>query len=319
MPGDRRPTLQPPAMASCGLARLLTALFLFFGVTLGGCSRTEPAPMPQYATQPPSAQQHPHLIFAVHPLYNPQTLHQKYLPLMHYLEQHVPGARFDLEASVNYTGFEDKLMRREPDFALPNPYEAVQAWDWGYHVIAKMAGDDNFRGVLIVRKDSAVKEAKDLIGKTVSYPAPTALAATMLTQLYLQDHGVDVLTQTKSQYVGTHTSVLMNAYLGLSAAGATSPRGWAFFQQAYPKEASEMQALWRTPALIQNPVMARADLPAPLVQQVRTALLQLNQSVEGQQVVAQLDIEGFEAAEDAQYKPVAAFAQAYKSRVRKEQ
>ncbi|MEZ4694041.1 MAG: PhnD/SsuA/transferrin family substrate-binding protein [Aliarcobacter sp.] len=49
-------------------------------------------------------------------------------------------------------------------------------------VFAKMGDDENFRGIFLVRKDSGIKNFEDLKGKKISYPAPTALAATILPQ-----------------------------------------------------------------------------------------------------------------------------------------
>ena len=43
-----------------------------------------------------------------------------------------------------------------------------------------MADDNNFRGIFIVRKDTNIQQVSDIKNKTVSYPAPTALAATMM-------------------------------------------------------------------------------------------------------------------------------------------
>jgi len=38
-----------------------------------------------------------------------------------------------------------------------------------------------------------VRQVSDLKGKAVSFPAPTALAAAIMPQYYLQTHGIDVM------------------------------------------------------------------------------------------------------------------------------
>ncbi len=40
-----------------------------------------------------------------------------------------------------------------------------------------MSDDNNFRGIILVRKDSGIKKLTDLKGKAESFPTPTALAA----------------------------------------------------------------------------------------------------------------------------------------------
>ena len=85
-------------------------------------------------------------------------------------------------------------------------------------------GDDNkFAGIILVRRDSGINKLSDLKGKKVSYPARTALAATMMPQYYFQTHGLDVNRDIENLYVGSQESSIMNVYLGNVAAGATWP------------------------------------------------------------------------------------------------
>lgn len=285
---------------------------------LAACSRDEAAPTPQYTSQPAQADQRTHYVFAIHPLQNPQLLHQKFEPLMAYLAKQIPGAAFDLETSNDYADYERKLREGKSHFSLPNPYHATLARDWGYHVIAKMGNDDLFRGVFIVRKDSPVKTPADLRGKVVAYPAPTALAAAMMPQLFLQKNGVDVETDLKNQYVGTHNSSIMNAYLRQSAASATWPVAWSAFQQSNPQEAAELKVIWQTPTLIQNAIIARNDVAPAVVGQVSQVLTTLQTHSEGQKLLAQIDTASFVAASDQDFEVVRVFLKEFNTLVKKQ-
>lgn len=284
---------------------------------LAGCGRETPVQGPQYADKASTEDKKQHFVFAVHPLHNPQLLHQKFEPLMRYLSAHIPGTEFDLDASNNYADYEQKLKQRLPHFSLPNPYHATLARDWGYRVMAKMGNDEVFRGIFLVRKESPIKVPTDLKGKVVAYPAPTALAAAMMPQLYLQTHGVDVETQLDNQYVGTHNSSIMNAYLGQSAASATWPVAWNAFQKANPKEAAELKVIWQTPKLIQNAVIVRNDVPAELVGQVSKLLTTLQDSAEGRALLEGIDTTSFEASDDRQFDVVVDFLKEYNTKVKK--
>ncbi len=287
-------------------------------VLLAGCGREEPVQAPRYADRPPVADSLTHYIFTVHPLHNPQLLHQKFQPLMQYLDSRIAGVQFDLDASSDYADYERKLREGKSHFSLPNPYHAALARDWGYHVIAKMSNDTLFRGVFVVRKDSPVREPADLRGKVVSYPAPTALAAAMMPQLYLQDHGIDVETELTNRYVGTHNSAIMNAYLGQSAVGVTWPVAWKSFQQANPKEAAELYVIWQTPTLIQNAIIARNDVPPDLTEKVRQLLVGLQDTPAGREILARIDTSSFETADDQRFDVVLAFLKEFRTRVKKE-
>jgi phosphonate transport system substrate-binding protein len=285
---------------------------------LAACNRADDVARPEYGAAPLAHDAKTHYTFTIHPLHNPQLLHQKFDPLMDYLSAQMPQVVFDLQTSNDYADFEQKLRDGGPQFALPNPYHATLARDWGYHVVAKMANDEVFRGVIIVRKDSPLQQVADLKGKVVAYPAPTALAAAMLPQLFLQKNGIDVQTELHNKYVGTHNSALMNVYLRESDAGATWPVAWMAFQQSNPREAADLKLMWQTPTLIQNAIIARNDVPADVVSSVTTLLTHLQDSPEGQGLLQGIETEGFVHATDEDFEVVRTFLKEYNSQVKKQ-
>ncbi len=188
---------------------MLTGLLL----TLIGCTdNSEQSYAPVFVEHKTSIK---HYQFAIHPLHNPTRLYAVFNPLINYLNQNIKGSEFSMEASKSYADFNNKLQNQSIAFALPNPYQTLLAIDKGYQVIAKMGDDENFKGIFLVRKDSNIKHPTDLKGKVVSYPAPTALAATMLPQDYLQNNGINVITDIKNEYVGSQESSIMNVFGGL--------------------------------------------------------------------------------------------------------
>jgi phosphonate transport system substrate-binding protein len=300
------------------LAYLRLALLLAATLLLSACGKEAPVAEIRYDTKPATSDGKPHAIFLVHPLYNPQRLHQKFQPVMAYLGRHIPGTVFDLETANDYADFERKLKEHRADFALPNPYHATLAQDWDYHVIAKMGDDSVFKGIFVVRKDSPIKLPADLKGKVVAYPAPTALAAAMMPQLYLQKHGVDVQTEISNIYVGTHNSSIMNAYLKQSAVSATWPVAWKAFQQSNPAEAAELRVIWETPILIQNAIIARNDVPVELDAKVTQLLTTLQDSDEGRQLLAGIDTSSFVPAKNQDFDVVRRFIKEYNTAVQKQ-
>jgi phosphonate transport system substrate-binding protein len=255
-------------------------------------------------------------VFGVHPLHNPQRLFAVYGPIADYLAAHMPGAHFRLEASRNYPEFDRKLYGRGFHFALPNPYQTVRAIDFGYLVFGKMADDDNFRGIILVRRDSGIEKVTDLKGKTVSYPAPTALAATMMPQYYLQTHGLDVNRDIRNVYVGSQESSILNVYHGFVAAGATWPTPWLAFQEQYPDKAKELEVKWLTGPLPNNGLIVRDDVPKDVADKVAALLFSLQDSEEGRKLLAPVPLSRFEPATDATYAPVRDFVRRFSAEVR---
>ncbi|MGF1694761.1 phosphate/phosphite/phosphonate ABC transporter substrate-binding protein [Vibrio lamellibrachiae] len=256
-------------------------------------------------------------IVGVHPLHNPQRLHEVFSPLMKYLNDNSDGVTFRLEASRNYASFDKKLADKKFHFSLPNPFQTINAIDDGYRVFAKMGDDQNFRGIILIRKDSDINTPADLIGKPVSYPAPTALAATMMPQLYLQQNGVEVMEELDNHYVGSQESSIMNVYLGTTVAASTWPPPWRALSKERPELAEELIVKWKTEPLINNSFVVRKDIPKAMVEQVAELLIGLHEDSEGQKILQRIELSKFELATDETYQVIRDFIKTYDKQVKK--
>lgn len=276
------------------------------------CGRQTASPAPGYRATPPTALPREY-VFGVHPLHNPRRLDATFGPLTAHLAR-ATGVRLRLEASRSYPAFDEKLAARVFDFALPNPYQTLASLEHGYGVIAKMGDDQNFRGILLVRRDGA-QELSALAGTRIAFPAPTALAATMMPQLYLQRHGLLAYRDYQPVYVGSQDSSIMSVYLGDVAAAATWPPPWRALSHERPELARELEVRWQTDSLLNNGVVARDDVPPAVSAAFAAALVHLHESDEGRALLAKLELSRFEAATAQTYQPVRAFLQEYQREV----
>lgn len=269
---------------------------------------------PRYTRK--AADPRPEYVFAVHPLHNPVRLFDVYGPIIDRIRAECPDLRIRLEASKDYHAFEEKLAARTVHFALPNPYQTLLSQASGYRVFGKMGDDHHFRGIILVRRDSGIDSIGDLKGKAISYPAPTALAATLMPQYYLRTHGLDVTRDTRSVYVGTQESVIMNVYLKLTDAGATWPVPWLTFLQEHPREAAMLTVKWQTGTLPNNGLVVRDDVPEDVARRVGRALFSLHRDPEGRRLLARIPLSRFEPATADTYAPVRAFMKHFTGQVR---
>lgn len=249
-------------------------------------------------------------VFGIHPYTNPQDLFDAYAPIMRYLEQKLPGSRFEVEASRDYPDYEAKLAARRFHFSLPNPAQAVASFEHGYRVIAKMTPDEDFRGLFIARADDAPASPKELAGKTVCFTSATALAGTLQPLMWLHDQGVDVKS-LKIKYVGSQFSSILNAWSGeYDACGSTS-RFFRTWSRNNPDKIRDIKLLWRTPSLPHNAVIARDDVPADVASKVARALAGLDKDPAVDQSQFRIDQQHFELADNGAYKPVVDFLRRY--------
>jgi phosphonate transport system substrate-binding protein len=308
---DRR-----PAELRCGW--LGAALWLAAILFLHGCGRNDPQEgyRPEFGKQSHAKTQvGKTYLFGVHPLHNPDRLFQVYGPLVDLLNTRIPEAHFALEASRDYDEYDRKLYNRHFDLALPNPFQTLNSLRHGYRVFGKMGDDAMFRGIFIVRRDSGIRAIGDLKGKAVSFPAKSALAATMMPQYFLYRNGLPP-SAYETHYVGSQESSIMNVYLGNTAVGATWPPPWISFEKEHGEIARQLKVQWTTEPLVNNGLVARDDFPPVLLEKVAAVLFSLHDSPEGQATLARIPLSRFEAANDATYDPVRDFIQKFSSTVR---
>ncbi len=291
-------------------------ILAFAALLIAGCGKQqEEAYQPTFSQQDGTSSLKEYVV-GIHPLHNPKRLVELYGPVIDHLNATLPQARFRLEASRNYEEFDKKLYSGHFDFAMPNPYQTIRSLHHGYRVFGKMGDDEMFRGIILVRKDSGIRKVTDLKGKKISYPALTALAATMMPQYYLHTHGIDVNRDVENLYVGSQESSIMNVLRGHVAAGATWPVPWKTFQQENPKLAAQLEVKWQTESLPNNGWVVRNDVSPALAKAVGTALVGMSATQAGRAMLERLGITHFEHATNETYKPVQQYLKVFSETVR---
>lgn len=291
----------------------LSVLIVMFSL---GCSSSEEDSYKPLYSDTPVFMKNKVYIFGVHPLHNPKRLFEVYQPMVDYINARLIGSELRLEASRNYAAYDKKLFSGHFDFSLPNPYQTVTAASKAYKIFGKMADDENFRGIILVRKDSGIKKVTDLRGKTVSYPAPTALAATMMPQWYMYEHGLDINKDIKNSYVGSQESSILNVFLGKSAAASTWPPPWRAFIKERPEIAEQVEVKWETSHLPNNGLVARKDVPEELINTVSEIIFSLHKTPQGRLILSRMELSKYEKAEDSTYDSVRLFLKRFEKEVR---
>ncbi len=298
-----------------GSSLFVLPLVALLGLFVSGCSsESEDDYQPEFSAAPIAVDAL--YIFGIHPLHNPQRLFEVFGPLTDHLSDTIEGARFKVEASRDYASYDEKLYAQRFHFSLPNPFQTINAIDKGYRVFGKMGDDENFRGIILVRRDRGITDVTDLRGQSVSYPAPTALAATMLPQYFLHSHGIDVMKELDNRYVGSQESSIMNVYLGNVAAAATWPPPWRALSKERPELADALEVKWRTDPLPNNGLVVLPSVPEEIVKQVQKRLISLHEHAEGRRILARMELSRFEPADEATYQPVRDFVERFAREVR---
>jgi len=255
--------------------------------------------------------------FAVNPLYNPVKLGEVYQPLLEEFNKEIAGVTIELEASRDMAQFEQKIRSRQPEVIRPNPWQTLVAIQLGYHVVAMEGAAEDFKGLIIVRKDSGITQPTDLKGRSVSYPSPTSFSGAIMPQFFLQKNGVNVMTDIDNHYVGSQESSIMNVFLKLTAAGATWPLSWRAFMKEHPTEAAELKVIWETDSLINSSIMIRDDIQGKLQEDLVNFLIHLDKTGKGREILANIGIDRYRSASDRDYDVVRKYVDEFEKKVRR--
>ena len=296
------------------LGRGVLAGLLLASMLLAACSKPSSHALyaPSFVVAPAQAQITEYT-FGVSPTSNFRTMYEVFQPIIEHINGGLSDAKLVLEVTRGLDEHRQKLRTRHFAFALSNPYMTLRAAEsGGYRIIAKLGDDAAFHGAWAVRRDSGIAALSDLRGKTVSFPPKLALAGTMMTQLQLQQAGIDPRSDIRASYLGSHHASIMTVYSKTAAAGATWPLAWSTFQHLHPAEASELELRFPTEPLVNMGIVARTDVPPALVRRVAELLADMHKTEKGRALLAQVPATRFETAGDGQYRLVREFIAKYR-------
>lgn len=236
--------------------------------------------------------------FGVVPQFEPRKLSAIWSPILVELERRT-GFRLEMVGSARIPEFENEFENGRYDFAYMNPYHSLVAMRaQKYQPLVRDGGQQLF-GILVVAKDGPIKKITDLNGKTVAFPSPNALGASLLIRADLDRlHKIRI----SPLWVQTHTSAYLNAALGKVAAA-----GGVMSTLAQQPEAvrNKLTIIYETRRMMPHPVMAHPRVPAADREKLRQAFLDLSATPEGAELLAKVPIKQVIAATEGEYRELA--------------
>ena len=254
-----------------------------------------------FQTSPSGAGQTPKDVYSVGvvPQYETRRLHQVWRPILNYVEQQT-GYRLELIGSPTIPTFETEFLEGKFDFAYMNPYHVMLASDaQGYRPLVRDVGKSLY-GVLVVRKDGRIQSIKDLQNKTIAFPAPNALGASLQMRQELVDHfGIDF----HPHYVKTHDSVYLNVVLGAVDAGGGVQKT---LSRQTPDIRDKLKVIHSTTPVAPHPFSVHPRVAVSKAERVKHALLKLGETEAGRDLLAKVPILKIGDASMADYEPLRA-------------
>jgi phosphonate transport system substrate-binding protein len=265
-------------LCKCRAAVLLIGLSLLFQAWLA-----PPAHGAEYA-------------FGVVPQFDHRQLFAIWKPILDELGKRT-GLSFKVVLSPDIPSFEKEYLKGIYDFAYMNPYHLLKANQAvGYQPIIHDQAD--LFGILVVRRDSPLNNPADLNGRTIAFPSPNALGASLLMRADLSDLFHVRITPL---YVKSHDSVYLHVVKGLADAGGGVMRTLTE-QDDTIKEA--LKIIYVTRPMPSHPVASHPRVPGTDVEKIRRALLEMATTKEGLALLSKIPLNHPVPASLGDYTPM---------------
>lgn len=240
----------------------------------------------------------PRYTFGIVPQHSASELLREWGPILTYLSNKT-GIILDFATAKDIPTFEQRAKAGQYDFVYINPYAYSVIQRYGYQAFAKER-DKKLKGIIVVRHDSAYKTLRELNNMTFAFPAPTAFAAAIIPQAYLQSEGI----KFTPKYVSSHESVYMAVAKGLYPAGGGVMRTFNTMPEAVR---DKLRILWTTLGYTPHPFAAQHRVSQVVVDRLRAAMIAMDHDPEGKRLLSQISfVNGISAANDAEYNDVRA-------------
>lgn len=244
---------------------------------------------------------------AILPLYSPLTIYKRFDPLMKYLSEKT-GYEFKLVIPKDFEEFMKIIRNQEVHFSYQNPYvytllsreNKVKAINItvGEDCVKEesdICGGDKFRGVIIVRSDSEIRNLKDLIGKKILIVSPYSAGGFLSQKIYLEKKGFNLYRDFRIVDVKRQEKVIIGIYKGLGDAGFVRESALGVFGKEV--DLSKIRILAYTETLPNWPFSVVKASPE-LTKMVQTLLSELKDDY----ILKNLRIKEFRPAKDEDFK-----------------
>ena len=209
------------------------------------------------------------------------------------------GVHLVFKTATDIPTFEERMKNGEYDIAYMNPYHyTVFSKKPGYCAFAREK-DRKLVGIIVVNKENPAKTLSDLAGKTVTFPAPAAFAASILPRAEFTRQNIPI----DARFVSSHDSVYRGIAQGSFAAGGGIKRT---LEAMDPAIAGKLRILATTPAYVPHAFAAHPRVPVDSVAKVLAAMVSLSSDEAGRKLLSPLAFKGVTGAQDKEWNDIRA-------------
>ena len=193
------------------------------------------------------------------------------------------GYAFNISVPNNYIVVVEGLGSEKVDVAFVNTFGyllANERFQARALLKAERYGETTYKGQILVRANSSIKELKDLNGKKIAYTDPASTSGHILPKKLLADNGVK---PSEEVFAGKHDVVVTMVYQGQVDAGATyhspkDPSGKILDARIrvitqFPDVEEKVKILQLTDAIPNDPIVVRKGISAEMSEKIKEGFM----------------------------------------------
>ena len=234
---------------------------------------------------------------------------ERFKPLGAYLSKKT-GMEIKFTVLSRYGNLIESFEKEKMDGAFFGSFTGAAAiYKLGVIPLARPVNLDNtstYQGYIFVRKDSNIKDVKDMKGKRMAYVEKSTTAGYLFPLAYLREHGISSPDTFFREYyfTGSHDAAV-DAVLGRKAdVGAAKHSIYDRMKKDNPRIDQELVIIARSPSVPSNGLCVRRDLDEGLKKKLKDALLNIHNDPEGQAVLKKFGALKFIDTTAGDYEPV---------------
>ncbi|MEK7307841.1 MAG: phosphate/phosphite/phosphonate ABC transporter substrate-binding protein [Nitrospirota bacterium] len=289
------------------MGKALIIIFLCLTV-ISGCSKTETISPEEKKT---AVEEHPLLIGLI-PEQNVFKQLERYNPLADYLSKKI-GRKIELKVLTRYGNIIDNFVSLGLDGAFFGSFTYTMAHaKLGVEVLARplsIDGTSTYHGLIFARKDSGIKTAKDMKGKTFAFVDKATTAGYLLPIVYFKKNGIrNYKAYLKETYfTGTHDDAIYDVLNRKADIGAAKNTVYFRLANIDSRIKNELVILERSPDVPENGLAVSKDLDSSTMNKLKEALLNMHNDAEGMQALKDFGAAKFIKTTDDDYANVYRF------------
>jgi len=249
------------------------------------------------------------LKLGIEPEHNLFTQMENYRKLADYLTNKA-GIPIRLTVMSRYGEVLQRFRSLHLDGALLNSYTATLALDeMGMEPIVhpvSLAGDALSHGLIFTRRDSGIKQVRDMRGRSFAFVDPATAEGYLFPLAYLQKNGIRNPGSYlgRNFFTGSHASAISAVLDGRADLGAAKEDAYTRQLTKDPALAKELAIIARSEPLPPTTLFLKNDLSPELKQGLTAILLEMPATPEGREVLKAIGALRFERAARKDYDAV---------------